>query len=95
MRKATFAALCAAMMFAGGAAAQDAMKKDSMAAKPMMSMQECKDYMAMAKADAMKKDAKKDAACADSMKKDGGTMMKHDGMMKGDAMKGDAMAPKK
>ena len=66
--------------FAGGAAAQDAMKKDSAmtkdaTAKPM-TMQECKDHMAMsAKAGTKKDDAmmKKDAMCADVMKKDSGT----------------------
>ncbi len=50
---------------AGGAAAQD--KKDAMA-KPM-TVQECKDHMAMAKKEGAKKDEKKDAMCADMMKK--------------------------
>ena len=42
--------------------------------KETMTMQECKDHMAMAKKDGMKKDdamMKKDATCADMMKKDG------------------------
>ena len=48
-----------------------------------MTLQECKDHMAMAnKAGAKKDDAmmKKDAACADMMKKDG--MKKDDATMK-------------
>ena len=48
-----------------------------------MTMQECKDHMAMAKKDGMKKDdatMKKDALCADMMKKD--RMKKDDAMMK-------------
>lgn len=69
--------MCACMaLVAGGAAAQDAMKKadpmmkkDAMATKPM-TMQECTDYMAMAKKDATKKDAKKDTMCTDMMNKD-------------------------
>jgi hypothetical protein len=77
-------ALCLAA--AGSAAfAQDAMKKDDMMKKDdtKMTMQECKDHMAMAKKDGMKKDdmmMKKDQMCADMMKKDG--MMKKDDMMK-------------
>jgi len=93
VKKLTVATMCTAMKLAGGAIAQDAMKKDAMSggsmAKPM-SMQECKDYTAMAKSDAMKKDAKKDSTCADMMKKEGGAMMKNDSMMKSDGM-----APKK
>jgi len=75
-------ALCA-----GSAAAQE--KKDSMAKDSMdkpMTMQQCKDHMAMQKTDAQKKDAmmmKKDEMCADMMKKEGGMMKKDD------------MAPKK
>ena len=68
---------------AGSAAAQD--KKDAMA-KPM-TMQECKDHMAMMKKDGMKKDdamMKKDTMCADMMKKD--EAMKKDAMTKKDAM---------
>jgi hypothetical protein len=48
-----------------------------------MTMQECKDHMAMAKKDGMKKDdasMKKDAACADMMKQD--SKKKDDAMMK-------------
>ncbi len=60
---------------AGSVAAQDAMKKsDSMAKKEAtMTMQECKDHMAMAKKEGMKKDdamMKKDAMCKDMMDKD-------------------------
>ena len=51
---------------AGTAAAQD--KKDAMkAAAP--TAKECQDHMDMAKKDPSKKDAKKEAACADMMKK--------------------------
>lgn len=42
--------------------------KDGMS-KPMTA-QECKDHMAMAKKDGTKKDAAKDAACAEMMNKD-------------------------
>lgn len=62
---------------AGSAIAQDAMKKadpmmkkDAMATTKPMTMQECTDYMAMAKKDATKKDAKKDTMCTDMMNKD-------------------------
>lgn len=58
-------------MAAGGVSAQDTMKKDTPAATGAMTMQECKDYMAMAKK-AGKKDAatvKKEAACTEMMKK--------------------------
>ena len=67
------------------------MEKERAASAPMaggtmkkdMSMQECKDHMAMAKKDTMaKKDdamMKKDAACAEMMKKD--SMMKKDDAM--------------
>ena len=67
------------LAFAAGAAfAADDMKKDD-----TMTMQQCKDYMAMAKKDNMKKDdamMKKDAMCADMMKKD--SMKKDDAMTK-------------
>ncbi len=64
--------LCACMALAAGSvAAQDAkkapMKDDAM--KPM-TMTECNDYMAMAKKDAAKKDAKKDTMCTEMMAKD-------------------------
>ena len=64
---------------AGAALAADDMKKavgadaDGMMKKDAMTMQQCKDHMAMAKKDGMKKDdamMKKDAMCADMMKKD-------------------------
>ena len=79
--------LCTCLtLAAAGAHAQDAMKKDDAmpkdGMKKEMTMQDCKDHMAMAKKDAMKKDdamMKKESSCADMMKK-------HDGMMKKDAM---------
>jgi len=59
-------------------------KADTM--KKEMSMQECKDHMAMANKDTMAKrdDAmmKKDAACADMIKKDGAMMKKDEPMKK-------------
>ncbi len=81
MKTITTALVCACIaMAAGGASAQDAMKKgdpmakDGMMMKKDMTMQECKDHMAMAKKDGMKKDEammKKDTMCSDMMKKDG------------------------
>ena len=70
---------------AGGAVAQDTAKKDSSMAKDgmttkTMTMQECKDHMAMSTKDGTKKDdamMKKDTMCAEMMKNDGG--MKKDG----------------
>lgn len=83
--------MCSAFaLAANGAIAQDAMKKGDAMAKPM-TMQQCKDHMAMAKSDPMKKDAAMDKSCADMMKKDG-AMMKDGGMMKKDSM---AMEPAK
>ena len=80
--------MCAAMSLASvGASAQDAMKKDDAMMKKEMSMQDCKDHMAMAKKDGMKKDdamMKKESMCADMMKK-------HDGMMKKDGMPAETM----
>lgn len=87
----TFLATCIALT-AGSAMAQDAMKKDDPMMKKDMTVQECKDHMAMAKKDGMKKDdamMKKDTMCADMMKKEG---MANDGMMKKD---GAASAPMK
>jgi hypothetical protein len=58
-----------------------AMNKDGMADKNMMTLQQCKDHMAMSKKDGMKKDdamMKNDAMCDDMMKKD--SMMKKDNM---------------
>ena len=83
---------CASLgLFAGSAFAASHMEKGASAPmaqggmKKEMSMQECKDHMAMAKKDTMAKrdDAmmKKDAACAEMMKKDG-AMMKKDEPMK-------------
>ena len=87
MKTFTTIMFCACLAQAAGtaAAADDMMKKpDAMAKDGMskpMTMQDCKDHMAMAKKDGMKKDdamMKKDDACADMMKKD--SMMKKDGM---------------
>ena len=91
--------IVATLMFAwiavttGGAAAQDAKKANEPAVtdgtrkKESMTMQECKDHMAMAKKEGTKKDApmmKKDTMCADMMKKDG--TMKGDSTMNKDGM---------
>ena len=76
------------------------MAKDGMMNKDaMMTMQQCKDHMAMTPKDGMKKDdamMKKDTMCADMMKKDG-MSKKDDAMMKkDDAMtKKDSMAAPK
>src|SRR5205823_5384813 len=70
----TFPLLLACCALTGTAFAADDMKSaDGMMKKESMTMQECKDHMAMAKKDGMKRDdamAKKDATCADMMKKD-------------------------
>lgn len=70
--------ICACLALAAGAAtaADDMKKKPDMAKdgmkEPMMSMQQCKDHMAMAKKDMKKDDAmmKMEAQCADMMKKE-------------------------
>ncbi len=75
---------CFALAATSAFAMDDMKKGDAMMKKDSMTMQECKDHMAMAKKDGMKKDdamMKKDAMCADMMKKDG---MKSDGMTKKD-----------
>ena len=70
------------MTFAAGSAlAMDDMKKGDTKAKDgmgknTMTMQQCKDHMAMSKKDGMKKDdamMKMDTMCGDMMKKDGMT----------------------
>jgi len=80
MKTISTALMCACMALAGGAAtAQDAMKKTEPVAKDHAmkkdpTMQDCKDHMAMAKKDGMKKSdasAKMEATCADMMKTDG------------------------
>ncbi len=75
--------MCASIALAAGSSfAADAMKKDDHMMKKDMTMQGCKDHMAMAKKDGMKKDdasMKMDAQCDAMMKKDG-AMMKKDGM---------------
>jgi hypothetical protein len=72
--------MCACIaLAAGGSFAQDAMKPDGAAnkdhmMKKEMTMQDCKDHMAMAKKEGTKKDSaamKMDAKCADMMKKGG------------------------
>ncbi|MGJ7512263.1 hypothetical protein [Variovorax sp. GT1P44] len=64
----------------GSASAQDAMKKDSKdsGSTMVMTMQQCKEHMAMSPAGAKKDDAqmKKDAMCSDLLKKDGAAMTK-------------------
>ncbi|HVE49908.1 MAG TPA: hypothetical protein VNG69_09865 [Casimicrobiaceae bacterium] len=66
--------MSASLALTGTALAQE--KKDAMKDAKPMTMQECKDYMAMAQKDASKKDEKKATMCADMMKKD--EMMKKD-----------------
>jgi hypothetical protein len=62
------------------ASAQDPLKKDGAAKDPgttmAMTMQQCKDHMALSEKAGMKKDSasmKKDAMCDDLMKKNGAT----------------------
>ena len=85
MNARALAGMCAVAVFAAGSVAAQDMKKDAMGKdmKPM-TMQECKDHMAMAKGAAKKDDAmmKKDAMCADMMKKDGAMMKKDEPMKK-------------
>ena len=94
MKSLVTALLCCAALAGSGAFAASHMEKGASAPmakgdtmKKEMSMQECKDYLAMAGKDAMaKKDdamMKKDAACAEMMKKDE-TMKKDGAMMKKD-----------
>ena len=73
-------AICAALALAGGTVAAQEAKKDAMSKDAMkpMTAQECKDYMAMAAKDAMKKDSQKDTMCANMAKKDSGMMKKDD-----------------
>lgn len=82
------ATLCA---LASATFAADDMKKADPMMKKDMTMEECKDHMAMSKKDDMKKDdamMKKDSMCADMMKKHDAMMKKDDPMMKkDDAMK--------
>ena len=96
MKTLATALLSTCLVFAASASfAQDAMKKDDAMKTGMMkkemTMQECKDHIAMAKKDGMKKDdamMKKDQTCADMMKKDGAMMKKDDSMMKDGAASG-------
>jgi len=75
---------CLAFGVGTALAADDMKKADGMMKKEDgMTMQQCKDHMAMSKTDGMKKDdamMKKDAMCADMMKKD--AMKKDDAMTK-------------
>jgi len=83
MRTITTLLVACGALASGAFAADDMKKADGMMKKETMTMQECKDHMAMAKKDGMKKDdatMKKDAVCADMMKKD--EMKKDDAMMK-------------
>ncbi len=86
MKTLKIALLATCMACAGAAFAADEMKKtDGMMKKDTMSMQECKDHMAMAKKDGMKKDdamMKKDTMCGDMMKKDDAMTKKEGAMMK-------------
>ena len=74
MKTMTYALMCACLAFsAGGAAAQDEMKKSD-ATHRDPTMQECKGHIAMAKKDGMKRDhaaMKMDKKCADMMKNEG------------------------
>lgn len=75
----TIASVSLAVAAASAGAADDTMmnKNNAMAKDGMdkpLTMQDCKDHMAMAKKDGMKKDdamMKKDTMCANMMKKDG------------------------
>jgi hypothetical protein len=99
MKTFTTALMSACLTLAvGSALAADDMKKgDTMAkdgmAKDTMTMQQCKDHMAMAKKDGMKKDdamMKQDTMCADMMKK-GGAMKSGEGAMPSNGMASGAM----
>ena len=87
MKILTTAMMCACVALAtNGATGQDAMKKDDPMAKDgkmtkSMTMQECKDHMAMSAKEGVKKDdatMTKDAMCADMTKKD--AMVKKEGV---------------
>ena len=83
---ATLLSGCFALAATSAFAADEMKKTDGMMKDHPMTMQECKDHMAMAKKDGMKKDdamMKKDTMCGDMMKKDG-MMKKDDAMMKKD-----------
>ena len=93
MKSLVTALFCCATLVGSGAFAASHMEKGASAPmagagtmKKEMSMQECKDHMAMASKDAMaKKDdamMKKDAACAEMIRKDGAMMKKDEPMKK-------------
>lgn len=76
MKTIATALICASIALAnGGAAAQDATKKSDSTAKggmkSNMTMQECKDHMAMSKKGEMKMDDAMHKMCTDMMKKEG------------------------
>ena len=75
------------------ALADDTMKKEggmgAMTKSP--SMQDCKDHMAMAEKDAMKKDDDMGKKCSAMMKKHDGMMKKDDAMMKKEGAASGAM----
>ena len=86
MNKLAAVLLCTGMAVAGTASAEDEMKKPDASKDAMttMTMQQCKDHMAMSKKERMKKDdamMKMDKSCESMMKKDGG-MMKNGDMKK-------------
>ena len=83
--------LCVGIAFASGSALAQDMRNAPAPNDPakQLTIQECKDQMAMPRTDAMKTDPavlKKDAACADIIKKDG-TATTTGGAMKGDTKK--------
>jgi len=69
--------------------ADDAMKKEGGVKTP--TMQDCKDHMAMAEKDAMKKDDDMGKKCSAMMKKHDGMMKKDDAMMKKEGAASGAM----
>ena len=87
MRTITTLLVACGALASGAFAADDMKKADGMMKKEGdMTLQQCKDHMAMSKMDGMKKDdatMKKDAMCADMMKKDA-AMKKDDAAMKKD-----------
>lgn len=82
---ATVVTACMTLVAGAAFAADDMKKPDAMMKKDSMTMQECKDHVAMAKQDGMKRDdamMKKDVVCADMMKKDDAMMKKVEPMQK-------------
>ena len=88
MKTLTTALISGCLALAGGiSSAQDTVKKEGAASAPSLNsnwtVKDCKDYMAMPKKDGMNKDEamKKDAECAEIMKK-GDTSVEQDPMKK-------------